>query len=78
MKRNLLIASIAILIVAIILDVLVVSGHVHVKFPWSNIPGFFSLFGFLGCLAIIYGAKLLGHFWLQRDEDYYDKNDEHE
>lgn len=78
MKRNFLITAIAILIVAIMLDVLVVSGHVQVKFPWSNIPGFFSFFGFLGCLAIIYGAKLLGHCWLQRDEDYYDKNDEHE
>lgn len=76
MKRRFLITAIAILIVAIILDVLVVSGHV--EFPWSHIPGFFSFFGFLGCLAIIYGAKLLGHYWLQRDEDYYDKDDEHE
>ncbi|MBU2536647.1 MAG: hypothetical protein ABIK32_03695 [Chloroflexota bacterium] len=78
MKRKRLMASIAILLVFIILDLLVVIGHVHVKFPWSYIPGFFSLFGFLGCLAIIYGAKLLGHHWLQRDEDYYDRDDEHE
>ncbi len=78
MKRNFLITSIAIFIVAIILDVLVVSGHLHVELPWSKIPGFFSFFGFLGCLAIIYGAKLLGHHWLQRDEDYYNKDDEHE
>ncbi|MBM4448267.1 MAG: hypothetical protein FJ015_03385 [Chloroflexi bacterium] len=78
MKRRFLITAIAILIVAIILDVLVVSGHVHVKLPWSDVPGFFSFFGFLGCLAIIYGAKMLGHYWLQRNEDYYDKTDEHE
>lgn len=78
MKRNFLITAIAILIIAIILDVLVVSGHVHFVFPWSYVPGFFSFFGFLGCLAIIYGAKLLGHYWLQRDEDYYDKDGEHE
>jgi len=77
-KRKRLIMAIATLIIFIILDVLVVSGHVHVEFPWSHIPGFFSLFGFLGCLAIIYGAKLLGHCWLQRGEDYYDKDDEHE
>jgi len=77
-KRSWLIISIAVLIVFIILDLLVVSGHLHIEFPWSSMPGFFSLFGFLGCLAIIYGAKLLGHRWLQRDEDYYDKDDEHE
>ncbi len=56
MKRHWLIASVATLIIFIILDLLVVSGHVHVTFPWSHVPGFFSLFGFLGCLAIIYGA----------------------
>ena len=76
--RKWLIITVAVLIVAIILDVLVVSGHVHFVFPWSHIPAFFSIFGFIGCLAIIFGAKLLGHFWLQKDEDYYDKDDEHE
>ena len=78
MKRNFFVVSIAILIVAIILDVLVVSGHVHFEFPWSHIPAFFSLFGFFGCLAIIFGTKLLGHFWLRRDEDCYDRDNEHE
>ena len=78
MKRNRLIAAATTLIIFIILDVLIVSGHVHIAFPWSHVPGFFSFFGFLGCLAIIYGAKLLGHCWLQRDEDYYGKDDEHE
>jgi hypothetical protein len=71
-------ASIATFIIFVILDLLVVMGHVHVSFPWSLVPGFFSLFGFFGCLAIVYGAKLLGHEWLQRDEDYYDRDDEHE
>ena len=78
MKRNWLLAFIPVLIIFIVLDLLLASGHVHIEFPWSHVPGFFSLFGFLGCLAIIYGAKLLGHYWLQRGEDYYDKNDKHE
>lgn len=78
MKRNWFWVFIPLLIIFIILDLLLVSGHIHIEFPWSHIPGFFSLFGLFGCLAIIYGAKLLGHFWLQRDEDYYDKDDEHE
>ena len=77
MKRKRWLTLIATLIVFIILDVLMVMGHAHFTFPWSHIPGFFSFFGFFGCLAIIYGAKLLGHFWLQRGEDYYDKDDEH-
>jgi hypothetical protein len=77
-RRRWSLISIATLIAFVIFDVLLVIGHLHVEFPWSNIPGFFSLFGFLGCLTIIYGAKLLGHHWLQRDEDYYDNDDEHE
>ena len=60
MKRKRLLALIVTLIIFIILDVLVVMGHAHFTFSWSHIPGFFSFFGFLGCLAIIYGAKLLG------------------
>lgn len=44
-------------------------GH---EFWWSHLPVFFALMGFLGCVAIIYTAKLLGHYWLQRKEDYYD------
>ena len=76
--RKWLIITVAVLTVSIILDVLVVSGHVQLVFPWSHIPAFFSIFGFIGCLALIFGAKLLGHYWLQKDEDYYDKDDEHE
>ncbi len=39
---------------------------------WSRIPAFFALFGFLGCVAIIFFAKSLGKFLLRRGEDYYD------
>ncbi len=44
----------------------------HVSFWWEGIPAFDAIFGFLGCILIIFGAKGLGHYWLQRDEDYYD------
>ena len=64
---------ISLLIIFVLLDLLLVSGHVHIEFPWSHIAGFFSLFGFIGCLAIVAVAKLLGHYWLQRKEDYYNK-----
>lgn len=39
---------------------------------WSHIPGFFSLFGFLGCVLLIVVVKWLGRHWLERKEDYYD------
>ncbi|MGH7846461.1 MAG: hypothetical protein ACREQW_15000 [Candidatus Binatia bacterium] len=43
----------------------------HGEFWWSRVYGFFSLFGFIGCLAIIVFAKLVLGPWLQRDETYY-------
>lgn len=39
---------------------------------WSKIPGFFILFGLLGCILLILLAKALGRYWLTRDEKYYD------
>ena len=44
----------------------------HPHFWWQRIPVYDALFGFLGCVLIIHGAKWLGHRWLMRDEDYYD------
>jgi hypothetical protein len=39
---------------------------------WNSIPAFFALFGFFGCLLIIFFAKSLGKALLQKKEDYYD------
>lgn len=36
-------------------------------------PGFFALFGFAGAVLLIFGAKLLGKLFLQKDEGYYDR-----
>ncbi|MGE5254828.1 MAG: hypothetical protein ACM3N7_12745 [Planctomycetaceae bacterium] len=44
----------------------------HPHFWWQYLPVFDAAFGFLGCLLIILLAKTLGHFWLQKKEDYYD------
>lgn len=44
----------------------------HPHFWWQYVPVYDALFGFLGCLLIILLAKTLGHFWLQKKEDYYD------
>jgi len=69
---------ISLLVIFVLLDLFLVIGEGHDGFPWSHIAGFFALFGFIGCLALIGIAKLLGHYWLERGEDYYHKNDDNE
>jgi len=39
---------------------------------WNRIPVFFALFGFAGCVAIMFFAKFLGKRLLRKREDYYD------
>lgn len=42
-------------------------GH----FPWESAYGFFAVYGFIGCVSLIFIAK--GLRWLvKRKEDYYD------
>ncbi len=42
------------------------------EFWWSHVPVFFALLGLAGCVVMIYVAKWLGRYWLQRKDDYYD------
>ncbi len=45
----------------------------HTAFFWDAIPGWSALFGFVSCVAIIFGSKLLGQQGrIMRREDYYD------
>lgn len=39
---------------------------------WSSIPAFYILYGFVGCVVIIFFSKALGKLVLQKKEDYYD------
>ncbi len=47
------------------------TSHAH---TWAEklIPGFWSLFGFLGCAIIILVARWFGKSGIQTREDYYD------
>ena len=74
MKRIWVVFIVA-LILSVLADFLLQSGEGHVGFPWSRVLGFFAVFGFISCVAIVVISKFLGHHWLQRDEDYYDRND---
>ncbi|MBI2860582.1 MAG: hypothetical protein HYX91_03625 [Chloroflexi bacterium] len=42
---------------------------------WQYVPGFFAVFGLVFCVVIVIASKFLGHLWLQRREDYYDRDD---
>lgn len=44
----------------------------EVQFFWEKLPIFNVLFGFVGCIVIIVGSKVLGRLFIQKDEDYYE------
>ncbi|MBN2331816.1 MAG: hypothetical protein JXO49_07140 [Deltaproteobacteria bacterium] len=46
----------------------------HPHFWWQKLPVFDVFFGFFGCILIIVFAKWVGHNWLMKDRDYYDRN----
>ena len=60
-----------ILVLLILVDFIIPRHEIH--FFGDRIPGFWSLFGFISCVLIIVVSKWIGHHWLVRDEDYYDK-----
>jgi hypothetical protein len=39
----------------------------------ERIPGFWSIFGFVACVAIILVSKWFGHAGIMKREDYYDE-----
>lgn len=44
----------------------------HEKSSWYDaIPGFWGIFGFVGCIVLIAVAKGLGLLFIQRKEGYY-------
>jgi short subunit fatty acids transporter len=65
------IACIVSLLLLVVSDgILVDKSHVH-TIP-EGYPGFWSLFGFVSCVAIIFLSKWYGHMGIMTQEDYYD------
>ena len=60
-----------ILVLLVAADFIIPRHEIH--FFGDNVPGFWSLFGFISCVLIIVVSKWLGYHWLMRDKDYYDK-----
>ena len=78
MKRICIMVFLIVLVIFVSLDLFSGIESGHIVFPWSHIAGFFALFGFIGCLMIIIVSKFIGHYWLQRKEDHYDRKDDDE
>lgn len=62
----------AITVVSFIIEKFFMHHDPKHHFWWNDIPGFFIIFGFVGCVAIIVVSKYIGKKLLQKDEDYYD------
>ncbi len=71
METHILGVGAAALMLVLVLSLsLFVPAHDVVHF-WGKIPLFEALFGFFGCLIIIFVSKALGHLFIQKREDYY-------
>ena len=45
--------------------------HRHVEHPLEGLPGFYAVYGFVGCVTLVMAAKQLRR-WVMRPEEYYD------
>ncbi len=54
-------------IVLIIADIVAYSTHLA-----EEVPAFSAIFGFVGCIVLIYFSKFIGKF-ITKDEGYYEK-----
>ncbi len=48
--------------------------HRHTYHDWENVPAFYALYGFMGCVVLVLVAKWMRTF-LMRAEDYYDRDE---
>lgn len=46
--------------------------HKHPHFAWETHYGFYAVFGFVACVALVLAAKYILRPLVKRKEDYYD------
>ena len=63
-----------VLALLIALDALFVNKQ-HAHTAMERVPGFWSMFGFIGCALIIIVSKWYGHAGIMVREDYYEAAD---
>ncbi len=61
-------------LIGFLIDFLFLSSRFdkHAVFEWENWPGFYAVFGFVACVALVLVAKYVLRPLVMRDEDYYD------
>ncbi len=64
--------SIGALVLLVLWDTFLVNKeHAHTQI--EHLPGFWSVFGFVACAAIVLVSKWFGHAGIMKREDYYDE-----
>ena len=58
---------------AVMYDVFAPRHGIH--FAGDRVRGFWALFALVGAVVMAKGMKGLGHLWLMKPEDYYDRED---
>jgi hypothetical protein len=64
----------AVLVLLVLIDA--VPGIVHKEHAHTaaeHWPGFWAVFGFIGCAVLILASKAFGHAGIMQREDYYDE-----
>ena len=61
----------AVLIFIIAMDFFIPRHQIH--FFGDEIPGFWSIFGFIACILIILISKWIGRLGIMQDENYYNE-----
>jgi len=61
-------------ILVVLLDFLFLTGRFdkHAYFEWENWPGFYAIYGFIGCVVLVLISKYVLRPLVKRDEDYYE------
>lgn len=74
MGSKTLFAATAAMMVLALAETFFVDFH-HSIYWWHSTIGFDIVFGLLGCLLLIIVAKGLGHLFISKNPDFYDRGD---
>ncbi len=67
----------AVLAILVLLDAIpAVVNKEHAHTAAEHFPGFWAVFGFVGCVILILVSKWFGHLGIMQREDYYEDKDE--
>lgn len=62
-----------VLALLVVIDATPLIDKHHAHTAMEHLPGFWSVFGFVACVLIIFISKWYGHLGIMTREDYYDE-----